>query len=326
MSRLKRDLESGRAAAPASRPAIAQQPARRLTPSLILGIASLAIVLAVAAYLLTRSRPASAPAQGTFTQLTDDPGPERFASLSPDGRSLAYASFASGNSDIYLLRVGGRNPVNLTQGAAAHDRQPAFSPDGEQIAFRSDRDGGGIFVMGATGESVRRLTDAGHNPAWSPDGKQIVFGTEGIERPEARFTTNSQLWVINLSNGEKRQLTRPDVVPDAVQPHWSPRGHRIAYWAIRGGQRDIWTVGADGSKPTAITQDAALDWSPVWSPDGKFIYFSSDRGGSMNLWRVPIEETSGSVPGPPEPLTTPSPYAGLISISRDGRRIAYTSE
>jgi Tol biopolymer transport system component len=180
--------------------------------------------------------------------------------------------------------------------------------------------------MGATGESVRRLTDFGFNPAWSPDGKEIVFGAALAEDPANRQAFNSQLWVANLASGQKRQLTKSDIVPDAVQPNWSPHGFRIAFWAVSGGQRDIWTMSADGTNPVAITQDAALDWSPVWSPDGNYLYFASDRGGSMNLWRVRIEEKSGKVLGRPEPITTPSPYSGPISISRDGSRIAFVQQ
>ncbi len=86
----------------------------------------------------------------------------------------------TGNWDIYLKRVGGERVINLTEDSAADDKQPAFSPDGELIAFRSEREGGGIFLMGATGESVRRLTDFGYNPAWSPDGKEIVCATEEV--------------------------------------------------------------------------------------------------------------------------------------------------
>ena len=86
-------------------------------------------------------------------------------SLSPDGKTFVYAKSDGANSDLYLLRVGGRNPVNLTPDSPTDDRQPAFSPDGERIAFRSDRDGGGVFLMSASGESVTRLTDFGYTPA-----------------------------------------------------------------------------------------------------------------------------------------------------------------
>jgi hypothetical protein len=70
-----------------------------------------------------------------------------FPSLSPDGDSLIYASQATGNWDIYFRRVSGKTAINLTQDSPADDTQPAFSPDGESIAFRSERDGGGIFVI-----------------------------------------------------------------------------------------------------------------------------------------------------------------------------------
>jgi dipeptidyl aminopeptidase/acylaminoacyl peptidase len=74
-----------------------------------------------------------------------------------------------------------------------------------------------------------------------------------------------------------------------------------------------------------VTDDPALDWSPVWSPDGRHLYFSSDRGGTMNLWRVPIDERSGRVLGSPEPVTTPSTWSGNIAFSQDGSRMAFAS-
>jgi Tol biopolymer transport system component len=125
---------------------------------------------------------------------------------------------------------------------------------------------------------------------------------------------------VNVASGEKRVVTKED----AAQPNWSPHGQRIAYWGVhRGGQRDIWTIPASGAEPVSVTDDAAVDWSPVWSPDGNYLYFASDRGGSMNLWRVAIDESSGKVLGSPEPITTPSVYSGDISFSSNGRRLAY---
>jgi Tol biopolymer transport system component len=256
----------------------------------------------------------------SFTQLTRAPGQEIYPSLSPDGKLLVYASDEAGNWDIYLQRVNGTTPINLTQDCAADDTQPAFSPDGEQIVFRSGRDGGGIFVMGATGENVRRLVDHGHNPAWSPDGEEVVYSEGSFARPSERGQYPSPLSVVKLATGETRQVTEAD----AVQPNWSPHGDRIAYWGIRGGgQRDIWTVGARGGQPVTVTNDSALDWNPIWSPDGRYLYFASDRGGSMNLWRVPIDERSGKLLGALEPVTTPATYSGYVSFSRDGRHLAY---
>src|SRR5207249_10382648 len=115
-------------------------------------------------------------------------------SFAPVGKSFTVASAASGSWDIYLQRVGGSNAINLTKDSLADDSQPAFSPDGEYIAFRSERDGGGIFVTGATGENTRRISDFGYNPTWSPDGKEIVCATEGVASPRVRFTAASELW------------------------------------------------------------------------------------------------------------------------------------
>jgi len=258
----------------------------------------------------------------TFSQLTHDAGQELFPSLSPDGRTIAYASASAGNLDVYVLRVGGENPVNLTRDSPADESQPAFSPDGEFIAFRSERDGGGILVMGATGESVRRVANFGYHPAWSPDGRQLLFVTQSVSDPAQRFTT-SQLWALTVETGERRLLSDGD----AVQPSWSPNGHRIAYWGTTGaGPGTVWTIPAGGGDPVAATTDESINWNPAWAPDGRHLYFSSNRGGSMNVWRVPIDERSGRPTGPAEAVTSGAGASSQhVTLSRDGQRIAYVS-
>ena len=96
-------------------------------------------------------------------------------SLSPDGATVAFARRAGGSWGIYAQRVGGRNATVLIDEPDRDESGPAFSPDGARIAFHESDDDGGIFVAGATGESVRRVTDIGFHPAWSPDGTQIAF-------------------------------------------------------------------------------------------------------------------------------------------------------
>src|SRR6185369_8160552 len=262
-----------------------------------------ALAAGVAVGLLAWRRDDAAPAlqPGQIAQLTDLPGSEMFPSLSPDGTFFVYAKSFGGNVDLFLQRVAGGHPINLTANSQADDYQAAFSPDGQQIAFRSDRDGGGIFLMGATGESVRRLTDFGFNPSWSPDGKEIVVATEGAFDPVARVS-RSQIFLVDVATGARRSLT----VADGVQPSWSPHGWRIAFWGLAqpGAHRAIWTLPAKGGAPVTVVDDAYYNWSPVWYPDGRFLYFASNRGGSMNLWRVAIDERSGEVHGEPEPITT----------------------
>ena len=258
-----------------------------------------------------------------IVRLTDLEGRETFPSLSPDGTFFVYAKSVEGNFDLFSQRVAGGNPRNLTEDSPADDTQPAFSPDGQQIAFRSERDGGGIFVMGATGEAPRRLTDFGFNPAWSPDGREIAVATEGVSNPKTRFS-DSRIFRIDVATGTQRSLP----VHDGVQPAWSPHGLRIAFWSVAqpGSRRVILTIPLDGGPPFTVIDDAFYNWSPAWSPDGSSLYFASDRGGSMNLWKVAIDERSGRVMGAPQPVTTSSEWSALPSLSRDGRRLVYATD
>jgi serine/threonine protein kinase len=320
LSELKEESDSGKLA-----PSLLK-PVRSLRPLSVAGIALAALLIAsLGWFLATRHGGGPSLKSVTFTQLTDAPGPELYPSISPDGNSFVYQSRASGNWDICFQRVGGKTALNLTKDSPADDTEPAFSPDGDRIAFRSERDGGGIFIMGATGESVKRLTDFGYNPAWSPDENEIACATAGFANPANLFTHSGQLFIINVASGEKRPLAK---LEDVHQPNWSPRGYRIAYWArpLGSGQRDLWTVSSRGGEPIRVTNDAFTDWNPVWAPDGHYLYFSSDRGGSMNLWRVPIAEKSGNILGQPEPITTPSVYSGYISLSRNGHRLLYAQK
>ncbi len=277
------------------------------------------LLAAAGGFVLVRRlpRPVDWARDAVFSQVTSDPASEIFPSLAPDGNSIVYASPKAGEWDIYFRRVGGRNAINLTANSGADNTQPAFSPDGQSIAFQSTRSGGGIFIMGATGESVRRVTNYGFNPAWSPDGKQIVCAAYGLALPEYRGNVRCHLWTVEVSSGKSRLLD----VRDGTLPSWSPNGRRIAY-ATNG----IWTVEARPGLPAGrvrATFGPFLDWNPVWSPDGKWLYFSSDRSGTMSLWRVRIDQDSGEPHGSPEPVATPSTYTGHLTFSRDGRRMAY---
>lgn len=325
LKRLKRDSSSGRIRTESSSPIVAAKPLpglfRKALPWLIfLGVA----VLIGAGLLIQRNRTISVTSslEAAFSQLTYQAGEQTEPSLSPSGEFMVYSGDASGNRDIYLQRVDGQNPINLTKDCEQDDRQPTFSPDGKSIAFRSECQGGGIFLMGATGESLRKLIDFGYFPSWSPDGSEIVVSNMNFPNPYAR-SEYSQLFVINVSSGEKRAIT--DKQNDAIQPQWSPHGDRIAFWSVPLYQRDIWTVSSKGGEPVQVTNDIDVDWSPAWSRDGKYLYFSSDRGGSMNLWRTAIDEHSGKTVRKPESVTTPSHWAAFLNFSADGKQSIFAS-
>ena len=298
----------------------------RRTPWTAAAIAA-SLLIAVAGYTLFRTwraeglRPAKVRAE--FAQLTSQPGVEWFPSLSPDGKWLVYSAAGAGGRQIYLQSVSGQNPLDLSSDATVDDDQPVFSPDGERIAFRSSREGGGIFVMGRTGEAARRVTRTGFKPSWSPDGTQLAFTTENVELNPQNSETRSELWAVTVNTGETRRLNDGD----AILASWSPHNYRIAYTHRLGNpaQAEVWTIPVTGGTPAPLIRDKAVNWNPAWSPDGRYLYFVSDRTGSTNLWRVPIDESSGKPTGEPEPITTPAPYLAHPSFSADGKRIAYAS-
>ena len=310
------------------------KPARKRLVPATLALAGLLGASATGVLLFGMRRQAP-PGERTFRQLTSADGLEVLPTLAPDGKSFAYVSAQSGNRDIYVQRVDGRTAINVTSDSAEDDSEPAFSPDGSQIAFRSERGGGGIFVMGATGESPLRLTDFGHNPAWSPDGTKLAVASEQVElRPFTRGRT-SELWIVDARNGARRPLVQakkggPDFGSDSdsVQPSWSPHGKRIAVWGVSAGQRSIWTIDPNAPEPkkTAVrVVSGTTVWNPVWSPDGKYLYYGSDGDGTLNLWRVAIDEETGALRGTPESVVVPAPLAGDFTFARSGE-MAYVAE
>ncbi len=298
-------------------------PTSRRAPRALAGVAALLAAVGVG-YWLGGSQVGSDAAQpiAQYTRLTEEPGLEQRPSLSPDGKTLIYSAGPPDRRGIYSRRVGGRNPVLLTKDCDKDSAAPAFSPDGERIAYRSECEGGGIFVIGASGESAKRVADFGQDPAWSPDGARLAVATEAVFDPLERGII-SELWLVEVGTGEKRRVSRGD----GVQPAWSPDGRLIAYWGRRdpSGQRDIFIVGVDGSDTVLVTDDRATDWAPQWSPDGHHLLFASDRGGPMNLWRVAVDPSTGHARGLPEPLGVPAAWTGAFSGSRDGRTLAYVS-
>jgi Tol biopolymer transport system component/predicted Ser/Thr protein kinase len=312
---------------------VSSSPSRH--PALLLGgIAAAGIVLAAVMALIVwvvrfdaeRATDESEPRAVAFTRLLFDTARKGAFSASPNGDFFVYASDALGNWDIYLQRIGGGKAINLTEDSPVDDKQPSFSPDGEAIAFRSERDAGGIYIMGATGESVRRVTDRGYLPNWSPDGTRLVYSTSG---QVGRWLDNiaSRIWIVDLSNGKSHMV----LDRSALGPDWSPNGWRIAYqgfWEPSEGvqQRDLFTVPAEGGEPVPVTEDGHYADTHAWSANGQSLYYASDRSGTKDLWRLPIEERTGQVLGRPVAMTSGSNVGRHISPVGDGNRILYSTD
>ena len=263
-----------------------------------------------------------------FVRLTDDRGIESWPSLSPDSREIVYARrLPTGEAGIYLRSVAGGVAVPLSRDAS--DDTPAFSPDGQSIAFSSARDHSpGIFVMDRRGESVRRLTNGGSDPCWTPDGHEIIYSAESGRDPDNRQAP-SELWAVSVDTGQRRRIA----AADGVQPRVSPDGRLVAFWGLpvdaagkefSGANRDIWVQPVAGGRRVPIAAAESTDWNPVWAPDGHTLYFSSDRGGTMNIWQIAVDPKTGQRSGEPQSVTAPTVYAAHMSVGADGT-IAYAA-
>jgi TolB protein len=216
------------------------------------------------------------------TQLTlGRSGQDRDPELSPDGRTLVYASSAYGpNYDLYARPVAGGAPVRLT-GAEGHERFPKINPVMPRVlAFSADQGGEWQICLmedwiGAPGKFVT-ISDPGRHhlhPSWSPDGKMLAWAsTHDVASGE---------WVLqvrDLAAGRTHLLE--DV--DGFLPEWSPKSDRIVFQRMsrRGGWfGGLWTIdfrdGAARNLRALFVQDDWAAINPCWSPDGRRIVFAT---------------------------------------------------
>lgn len=215
---------------------------------------------------------------------------EVFAVLEPAAGRIAFHDAVG----IRIVDADGSGLTTLVSdpadGAFSHT-QPAWSPDGSRIAFRSTRNGNAdIYVMNVDGSAVARLTrDSAPDdaPEWSPDGSRIVFTSDRGGWPD--------LYDMNADGTDVRRLTN-DAARD-VDPVWSPDGTHIAFASDRhdpGANLEIYVMGADGSQITRLTQSTWSKDRPDWSPDGSMIAYrgSKESGAAVGVYLVAPDGTT----------------------------------
>ncbi len=204
----------------------------------------------------------------------------------------------------------------------AFDLRPVWSPDGETLAFVSNRNGSsGVgwfgFTLwkipsgGGTAIQIETGLESIHQAQWSPDGFQLVF-YNGQNDP------NWDIYTIGQTGG-----TATAVIIDHkfnMTPCFSPDGNTIAFAAAPSNQHDIYTLPVSGGTRTQITTHPSDDRFPRFSPDGTRIAFSSNRAGNFDVWIIDLAD------GTLTQLTSTSSNEYNPDWSPDGSQIAYMSD
>lgn len=184
---------------PASLPSLPSAPANtsffRRYKKILLVMATLGVLLSVVALFVSSRQSTTTPSVlSKLWRATYEPGLQCEPTWSPDGNYLAFSSDQAGNFDIWVRPAGEGDAVQVTK-SSAHDWQPDWSPTDGAIVFRSERDGGGLYVMPALGGSERRIADFGYYPRWSPDGSQILFWIRSVLTLRKAAASSSSDWM-----------------------------------------------------------------------------------------------------------------------------------
>ncbi len=314
------------------------KPAARFHIWWVLAVVSaiILVLLGIKFGLFLAQQHSSAPLR--TTRLTANPAEDRVraAAISRDGRYLAF----SDETGFYVRQIdsGETHPIALPQGLVVGSL--GWFPDSIHmvVALAGSGRQSNLWELSALGGSARKLIDDGRAPAVSPDGKAIAF----IAGKKLR----EQLWLVGSDGAQPhRLLGHEGDLFGAVS--WSPDGTRIAYTRASiaygyGAKGVIEIVDVNSQHPSSVVLPvssvlslAGLDGPLSWSPDGRLIFSlfeSRPRQQDSNLWWVALdpqtkdgqtEDSQLKAILPPARLTNDTGVVSNISVSGDGKRIAY---
>jgi hypothetical protein len=237
--------------------------------------------------------------------------------LSPSLATTGSAAFyqTAGDRDGGLIPADDRGDgsvLRITRVVDDHAKNyhARPSPDGQRIAFDSDRDGErGVYIANVDGTNVRRVSGAGYAavPSWSPDGGRLVFVRAEQDEPKVW-----NLWTVDLESGEMERLTSNT----AGQPwgaSWFPDGRQIAYSV--DDHLIVHDVESGRDKVFTSPRKGQVLRTPAVSPDGRRVIFQIHRDGA---WLLDLQDGSMR-------KVLADPTAEEYAWSPDGRRVAYHS-
>lgn len=224
-------------------------------------------------------------------QVTHSPNAsEKQPQLSPDGKTIIFASDREGQWNIYetSFTARGSRILEVVRNGRVNE-QPCYSPDGTKIAYATWMPRKGQWYIAVMNRVTQQesIYGPGLFPKFSPDGKELLF-----QRPRVRSPQWFSIWILNLETENNSEIVSSSNWA-AVTPSWSPDGKKIIFGAINKSIHskgalvgdDIYTIWADGTHLVRLTNDDAPDWNPVWSNNGR-VYFVSMRNGHQNIWSL----------------------------------------
>lgn len=198
------------------------------------------------------------------------------ASLSPTGKRALFEY----RGEIFTVPKENGDWRNITRTPAIADRYPAWSPDGQKIAWFSDVSGEYQLMVGnQDGMGMPKAYPIPgkkfyYFPSWSPDGKYIAF-----------TDTDFNLWNIDLASGKQTLVATERLAHPgrSMNPVWSPDSKWIAYVQIMNNQYKAMKVyNVETGKSTQLTDGLSDVISPRWDESGKYIYFLASTDYALN--------------------------------------------
>lgn len=233
-------------------------------------------------------------------------------------QELASVGIMRESTEIFLIDAARSLTVNLTR-SPGYEGFPAWSPDGQQLLFYSERNQRtDLYAMQMSDGSIRQLADNGGantSPAWSPDGQWIAYAA--IHQP------NSGLYLLRPDGTDKHRLT--DFPVETIQ--WSPDSQQIAFVGNCESNCDIYVVNIHSHKIRQLTNNGLIDAYPVWSPDSRQLAFISNRSMSFELYVIDIDCDETRLGGcTTQRLTQNRAADSFPAWSPDGKQIAFSSD
>lgn len=236
----------------------------------------------------------------TTTRLTDSDGRDEAPTFSADGQWIAFTStrddqesagWSDPHREIYIMQPNGFGQRRLTENPA-DDWGPAFSPNGQVLAFVSERDDlrevdaeekwSDLYLLAIESGNVVRLTNNQFDdtsPSFMPDGRSLLY----VSNSDGTF----RIYRMDLETKTSR------AVSDFPHPQGGPRvsadGQWIVFFAKAEGNYDIYRMDVDGKRVQRLTNHPARDLAPIFSPNGRKIYFHTDRSGRYQIYQIDLD-------------------------------------